>query len=91
VENANGPTCRRCRADLSLVEAVESRRAFHLGAAATAIGAGRFDDALEELRAADELRHGPDIGRARACTFVLAGDFRSALAEHTATAGAGAS
>ncbi|HKB01677.1 MAG TPA: hypothetical protein VKD90_05625 [Gemmataceae bacterium] len=83
-ENAAGPICRRCRADLSLLVAVEARRDHHLAAARTALSEGRFDDGIEELVQADELRHGPDIHRLRACAFLLAGDFPCALAEHAA-------
>ena len=80
-DNSTGPTCRRCRADLSLLTDVEARRAGHLDAARSAIAAGRFDDALEELARAAELRGGPDLRRARACVLLLAGDFTGALAE----------
>jgi hypothetical protein len=83
-ENATGPACRRCRADLSLLAAVEARRDHHLAAARAAIADGRFDDGIEELSRAEELRHGPDIRRLRACALLLAGDFPSALAEHAA-------
>jgi hypothetical protein len=83
-ENTTGPACRRCRADLSLLAAVEDRRDHHLAAARTAIADGRFDDGIGELARAEELRHGPDVRRLRACAYVLAGDFRSALAEQLA-------
>jgi len=83
-ENAGGPACRRCRADLSLLAAVEARRDHHLAAARNALADGRFDDALKELARAEELRTGSDVRRVRACAFLLAGDFPSGLAEHAA-------
>ena len=83
-ENAAGPACRRCRADLSLLAAVEARRDHHLGAAWAALAGGRFDSALDELARAAKLRRGPDVHRVRAFAFLLAGDFPSALAEYAA-------
>jgi hypothetical protein len=83
-ENPAGPACRRCRADLSLLVAVEARRDHHLAAARAALVDGRCDHALEELGRADGLRRGADERRARACAFLLAGDFRSALVEYAA-------
>jgi hypothetical protein len=85
-ENATGPICRRCRADLSLLAAVEARRDHHLAAARAAIHDSRFDDAIEDLARAEELRGGWDVRRLRACAFLLAGDFVSALAERAAAA-----
>jgi hypothetical protein len=85
-ENAAGPLCRRCRADLSLLAAVEDRREAHLARARVALRDGRLDDARKELDRATELRAGPDVRRVRACLFLLAGDFPAALAEHAAAA-----
>ena len=79
-ENAAGPNCRRCKADLSLLIAVEERRTFHLAEAGQATRDGRLDDALESLRQAAALRSGPDIRRFRACLSLLAGDYVASLA-----------
>ena len=81
-ENATGPVCRRCRADLTLVAAVEARREYHLAAARCATRDGRYDDALEELTSAAGLRDGPDIRQIRACAYLMAGHFAASLAEH---------
>jgi hypothetical protein len=81
-ENTSGPTCRRCRADLSLLAAVEARRDSHLTRARAAIHDRQFDVALNELADAERLRFGPDIRQLRAVSFLIAGDFSSALAEH---------
>jgi hypothetical protein len=77
-ENATGPACRRCRADLSLLAAVEVRRDFHLSQARTAFADGRFDLSENDLARAEELRPGPDIYRLRACLRLLVSDFSAA-------------
>ncbi|HEX3151008.1 MAG TPA: hypothetical protein VHR66_23210 [Gemmataceae bacterium] len=83
-DNTTGLNCRRCKADLSLLIAVEERRDYHVTLAQIAMRDGQFDDALTELTLAEELRTGPDIHRLRACVFLLAGDHESVLAEHAA-------
>jgi hypothetical protein len=83
-ENTTGPACRRCRADLSLIMAVEARRDHHIATARSAMRDGRFDDALDELSKAEELHSAGDIRQMRACVYLLAGDFPAALAEHAA-------
>ena len=83
-DNATGPACRRCRADLSLLAAVEARRDAHLARARTALRDGRLDEARDELTDAQKLRAGTDVRRLWACVFLLAGDFPAALAEHAA-------
>src|SRR4051794_39015958 len=89
-ENTAGPNCRRCRADLSLLAAVEDRRAYHLAAAATEILSGYFANALMQLQQAEQLRPGPDIRRIQACAHLLASDFQSAIAQHPAASRSGA-
>jgi hypothetical protein len=84
-ENTAVPLCRRCRADLSLLAAVEARRDGHLARARVALRDGRLADARDELTRAEELRTGPDVRQIRACLFLLSGDFSAALAEHAAT------
>jgi hypothetical protein len=69
---------------LSLVAAVEDRRAYHIAAAATDIRNGFFDNALMQLQQAEQLRPGRDIDRSWACVHLLAGDFATAIAEHAA-------
>ena len=51
-DNAAGPNCRRCKADLSLLWALEQQRAAHLIEARTAVAEERFEEAAK-LR--DEL------------------------------------
>src|SRR3954462_3926374 len=98
-ENTSGPPCRRCRADLSLLAAVEARREFHFTRARDALRDGQLApsrhqlDRAEELPAApaqelpgaEDLRPGPDPRRVRACLLLLAGDFPAAWAGYAAT------
>ena len=79
-ENPTGPACRRCRADLSLLAAVEARRDFHLSRARTSIAEQRFDVAQDDLDQAEQLRAGADVHRLRACLHLSAGDFPAAWA-----------
>jgi len=83
-DNTTGPACRRCKADLSLLMAVEERRGHHISLAQVALREGQLDDALEQLALAAQLRTGADIRRLRACVFLLAGDNAAVLAEHVA-------
>src|SRR5579884_3906845 len=58
-----GPQCRRCKADLSLLFALEGRRDVALAAARRALAAGRAEEALTSAREAEQLRHGADARR----------------------------
>ena len=80
-----GPICRRCKADLSLLIDVEACRARHVSLAQYALTSERFDDALEDLTQAEELRVGSDVKRMKACASLLAGDFSAALNEYSLT------
>jgi hypothetical protein len=83
-DNTIPPACRRCRADLSLLWALEARRESLVAVAKTAVEAGQFDHALDELVEAEELRAGTEIRRMRACVAVLRGDFESAVRAYVA-------
>jgi hypothetical protein len=85
-ENTSGPLCRRCRADLSLLAAVEARRDFHFTRAGAALRAGDPAAARADLDRAADLRDGPDLHRLRAWSFLLAGDYFTALTEHAVAA-----
>lgn len=82
-DNTAGPICRRCKADLSLLINVETCRARHVALARYALASERFDDALEELSAAEEVRAGSDLQRIKACAYLLAGDFSAAVNEYS--------
>lgn len=55
-DNATGPACRRCKADLSPLYALEARRDAALDAAATAAEAGDWAAVLAAAGWADHLR-----------------------------------
>ena len=64
---------------------VEAERADRVARAAAAAREGQFDEAVEELDTAGELRQGADVRRLRACIHLLAGDFESALEGYQTT------
>jgi hypothetical protein len=73
-----GPLCRRCKADLSLLFALEARRDALLAAARRSLAAGRADVALALAHGAERLRRGPDARRLIAATYLLRRDFAAA-------------
>jgi hypothetical protein len=75
-------TCRRCRADLSLLAAVEARRAFHLVSAQRFAADGRADEALAHADRAAELRGGTDVVQLRAALLLMRGDYAGAIAAY---------
>jgi hypothetical protein len=77
-----GPSCRRCKADLSLLFAIEERRAGLVDAARTLAAESRFTDAVAALDRAARLRRGDDVSRARAAVLLLAGQYPAALAAY---------
>lgn len=82
--NDQGPQCRRCKADLSLLFALDDRRQLLLTEARRHFAAGRWDEALAGARAADALRHGTDARQLEAVCHLLRGDHGRALACHAA-------
>ena len=85
--NDAGPACRRCRADLGPLFALEARRDFLLADARRLAAAGRVADALTAAAEAAALRTGDDVLRLRAALHLLAGDFPTAWGCHPAAAG----
>jgi len=79
--NDSGPACRRCRADLSLLFALEARRAAELGAARLQLAQGDADAAFHCARRANELRRGADAARVIAIAALLRRDFDTAWKE----------
>src|SRR5439155_1560949 len=59
-ENGDESSCRRCRADLSLLAGLEARRRCELAAAQNALLAQDAPEALDHAAAAHYLRHGND-------------------------------
>ncbi len=70
-------TCRRCKADLALLIAVETRRQYLLDAARISLSEGRIADA--ELDEAAGLRDGEDAAQLRALAALLKGDYTGAI------------
>jgi len=88
--NDAGPSCRRCKADLSLLFAVEADRTAALAEARRLAAVGRFGESLAALDRAAQLRHTPDVPRLRAAVLLLARDFPAALrAYHELATGPG--
>ncbi len=78
-ENGLEPTCRRCKADLGLVVAVETQRQHALADAARCAQAGDGDGALHAAQLAHELRPGADSLRMTALGHLLRRDYPHAL------------
>jgi len=76
--NDAGPVCRRCKADLSLLFAVDAERTALVTAARALAAESRFPESLAALARAAQLRHGPDVPRLRAAVLLLARDFPAA-------------
>ncbi|MDB5311648.1 MAG: hypothetical protein JWO38_5850 [Gemmataceae bacterium] len=80
--NDTGPACRRCKADLSLLFAVEAERSSLVAAARAFAAESRFSESLAALDRAAQLRHGPDVPRMRAAVLLLARNFPAALSAY---------
>lgn len=79
-ENAEDAACRRCKADLTLLVAVEQARRAALAESAHAAAIGDADAALERAREAHRLRRDAESWRALAVGYLLRRDFQQALA-----------
>jgi len=76
------PTCRRCKADLSLLFTLETERDRVMATAKAAMLDGRFDDAYSAAWHAQELRRGDDAARLVALASLARGDYAEALRWH---------
>jgi hypothetical protein len=88
-ENSQGPTCRRCKADLSLLFALEERRERLLAEARAALRAGRGVEALAAAGEADSLRRDEESLRLVAVAALLSRDFHLAWRAYAALKGEG--
>jgi Flp pilus assembly protein TadD len=79
-DNDQEATCRRCKADLELLVALERQRAQALAEAGRAAARGDGGEALRHVHAAHGLRADEDSWRALAVAYVLAGRYGEALA-----------
>ncbi len=73
-----GPLCRRCKADLTLLFALEARRDAVLTAARQSLANGRPEEALALAQWAEQLRRGADARRLIAAAYLLRRDFAAA-------------
>jgi hypothetical protein len=81
-DNAQGPTCRRCKADLSLLFALEAKRARAIAGARAALAEGRWEEARAQAKTADHLRHDDESKELLAVTALVCGDFHEAWRLH---------
>ena len=77
-ENAAGPLCRRCKADLSLLFALEEERAGQLAGARRDLVEGRWRQAHARAERADHLRSDAESRRVLAVAALLDRDFHQA-------------
>ena len=80
--NDAGPACRRCKADLSLLFALEADRAALVAEARELAAEARFPESLSALARAAQLRRGNDVQRLRAVALLLSRDYAGALAAY---------
>ena len=80
-DNPSGPTCRRCKADLSLVFALEEQRDDATRAARAALAGTRYAEAHRAALRADHLRRDETSRRLVALTALLCGDHALAWRE----------
>ncbi|MBM4072944.1 MAG: hypothetical protein FJ271_29060 [Planctomycetes bacterium] len=78
-DNAAPATCRRCRADLSLLWSLEGRRHQLLAGCRAAVGAGRADEILRHAQEAHALRHDEDSRMYLTLGHLLERNFLDAL------------
>lgn len=81
-ENDQGPHCRRCRADLSLLFRLEEQRRRALARARDELARGRTEAALSLLDEAGALRRDGDVRRLRAVAHLLRREFARAWRCH---------
>jgi hypothetical protein len=77
-DNLQGPQCRRCKADLALLFALEDQRRRTLTEARRCLERGQWSDAAHHAATADWLRANEDTQRLLALAHLLAGDFAEA-------------
>jgi hypothetical protein len=86
-ENTQGPTCRRCKADLSLLFRLEEQRGRALAEARRLLAAGRTDEADALAEETDWLRSDAESRRLRAVTRLMRRDYAGAWAMYLAWRG----
>jgi methylphosphotriester-DNA--protein-cysteine methyltransferase len=81
-ENTQGPACRRCKADLSMLFALDEKRAQALATARAALAERRWEEARTAAKMADHLRHDDESKELVAVTALVCGDFHEAWRLH---------
>ncbi len=76
-DNNEAPQCRRCKADLSLLLALERRRTGLMAEAAALLARGEAARALEAALAAGRLRNDDESHRLAALARVMGHDFQA--------------
>jgi hypothetical protein len=77
-ENAEGPSCRRCKVELSLLWQLEARRVRLLADARRSLSVGAWRDASDSAAEAERLRSGGDARELLAAARQLGRDFAGA-------------
>jgi hypothetical protein len=77
-DNEGGPQCRRCRADLSLLFALEERRRQALAEASRCAARGQWPQMLARAEEAHRMRRDEDSRRLLALARLLTRDFAGA-------------
>jgi methylphosphotriester-DNA--protein-cysteine methyltransferase len=83
-ENAEGPTCRRCKADLSLLFRLEEQRAWTMAEIRRLLAAGRIAEAFSQVLMAKWMRSDAESERMFALTRLLKRDFAGAWRRYRA-------
>jgi len=78
-DNTQGPLCRRCKADLSLLFALEEQRRQALASARRAAAVGDWHSFRREAEHADRLRRDDETRRLLALAHLLLRDYAGAL------------
>lgn len=74
-ENDQGPQCRRCRADLSVLFTLEAQREHYLALAYQYAARGQWDQAFVVAEGVDTVRRGEDSQRLLAVCSLMRRDF----------------
>jgi hypothetical protein len=77
-DNADGPHCRRCRADLSLLFDLEEQRTDLLHQCAEQANLGNWPEVFHRAEQAHGLRHGDDSLSWQALARLMQRDFAGA-------------
>jgi len=77
-DNSQGPQCRRCKADLSLLFALEEQRRQMLTEARRCLRQGQWQAARKHAQTANWLRSDEDTQRLVAVAHLLNRDFAAA-------------